>query len=323
MSGSMVRRRLLLHGLMAFVLAAPLRSRAQSKARRVTLVNRVAPLTEAFRAGLRDHGWLDGPRFVFEPVSEYTDTTAANAVQRAVESNPDVLVIPGGPNLAIASRLTQRVPIVGIDLESDPVAAGFIKTLARPGGNMTGVWLDLPELAGKQAQFVREIVPGAATIGALWDERVGLPQLNALQSAARANKFIVHAAVIRPESDVEAAVARLGKERVKALVALTAPIIFMNRARICDAALKHQLPLFSIFPNFPDAGALLGYGPNLAGMFRQAAGHVSRILNGAKPAEIPIERPAKFELVLNVKTGKTLGISLAPALLARADRVVE
>jgi len=304
-------------------LGAPLSARAQAAARRVFLLTGTPAFKDAFVAGLHEHGWNEGRKFELEWIGDYTQETAPKEIERALDRDPEVLVLAGPLAIAAASKLTKRNPIVGIDLESDPVAAGFVRSLARPGGNVTGVWLDLPGLAGKQVQFLREIAPGIAAAGVLWDDRVGAPQFEALKAAARAANLTIYAAAIRVEADADAAVERVARDGAKAVIALTAPIIFRSRARIAELGLKHRLPVFSVFTAFPDAGAFLAYGPNLAGMFRQAAGHVHRILRGAKPAEIPVERPTKFELVVNAKTAQALGIRIPVSLLARADRVIE
>ena len=319
----MIHRREILAALVALTLGAPLTAHAQATRRRVLQINRTPALKDAFIAGLREHGWDEGGNLAFEWIDKHTDEAMPKEIEGAIGRNPEVMQLAGGLAIAFASKLTKRIPIVGVDLESDPVAAGFVKSLARPGGNVTGIWLDLPELAGKQIQFLRELVPGIGATGVLWDDRIGLPQFNALQAAAPATNLKIHAAAVRSEADAEAAVKRVVRDGARAIIALTAPVIFMNRVRIADLALAHRVPLLSLFTAFPEAGGFLAYGPNLAGMFRQAAGHVNRILRGAKPADIPVERPTKFELVLNAKTGKALGIRIPASLLANADRVIE
>ena len=319
----MTYRREILAALMALTLGVPFAARAQSAGRRVIHVNRTPALNDALIAGLREHGWDEGGKLAFEWIHKHSDATMQKEIEGAIGRDPEVMVLAGPIAIASASKLTKRVPIVGIDLESDPVAAGFVKSLARPGGNVTGVWLDLPELAGKQVEILRELIPGIAAAGVMWDDRIGLPQFNALQAAARATKLTIRAAAVRSDADAEAAVKRVVRDGARAIVALTAPIIFNNRARIAELALTNRLALISLFTAFPEAGGLVAYGPSLAGMFRQAAGHVNRILRGAKPADIPVERPTRFELVLNAKTAKALGISITPSLLFRADRVIE
>lgn len=296
--------------------------RAQPPVRRVILFNRTPAFTDAFVAGLKDYG-LDDPKKVIFENPQVAAEKFEMELKSAVGRNPDVMVLPGANGISAALRLTRRIPIVGIDLESDPVAAGFAKSLARPGGNATGIWLDMPELASKLFQFVREILPDIAAVGILWDDRIGGPQFAAAQASARANRITLHAAPVRAQSEAEAAVERLWQNGAKAVVALTAPVIFNSRERIVEVSLRRKLPLFSLFSAFPEAGGLLAYGPNLGGMFRQAAGFVHRILSGAKPAEMPIERPTRFELVVNRKTANVLGIKLPASLLTRADRVIE
>jgi len=284
---------------------------------------RVQALADAVAAGLRERGWVDGRNLAIEVVNKFTEESLPQALVAALAREPEVIVIATPFFIAAAAKVTRRTPIVGIDLESDPVAAGFARSLARPGGNVTGIWLDLPELGGKNAQLLRELVPGLSSIGALWDERQGPVQFNALQTAARAAGFTLHSAPLREPGEIEGAIERLKRDGARALVGFTGSFTFLNRERIVQAALKQRLPLASLFTNYPDAGALLAYGPNVPDMFRQSASHVDRILRGAKPAEIPIERPVKFELIINAVTAKKLGIVIPETLRIRADRIID
>jgi putative ABC transport system substrate-binding protein len=315
------RRTLVLGGAAAALgLAVPLAAQAP---RRVVMFFRVQALADAVTAGLRERGWVDGRNLALEVVSKFTLESLPQAIAEAIARKPEVIVVASPFFISAAAKLTQRIPIVGIDLESDPVAFGFARTLARPGGNITGIWLDLPELGGKNAQLLRELIPGVSVIGALWDERQGPVQLNALEATGRSAGFKVLGAPLREASDVEPAVERLKREGVKGLVVFTGGATFLNRERIVEAALKHKLPLASLFTNFPDAGGLVAYGPNVPDMFKQSAGHIDRILRGAKPAEIAIERPVRFELVINAVTAKKLGIAIPESVRLRADRVIE
>ena len=162
-----IHRRELLVALVALTVGAPLTARAQAAGRRVTHINRTPALKDALIASLRELGWDEGGKIAFEWINKFTDEAMPKEIERAIGRNPEVMVLAGPHAIATASKLTKRIPIVGIDLESDPVAAGFVKSLARPGGNVTGVWLDLPELAGKQIEFLRELVPGITAAGVL------------------------------------------------------------------------------------------------------------------------------------------------------------
>jgi putative ABC transport system substrate-binding protein len=212
---------------------------------------------------------------------------------------------------------------VGLDLESDPVASGFVASLARPGGNLTGVFLDLPEISGKQLQLLRETVPGLARVGVVWEPEVGEPQLRATEEAARVAGVTLNVLGIRRAAEVTAALDRAAGGRAQAIVVLTSPLISNNLRQIAQLALKYRLPTTSPFTSFPSAGALMAYGPSQPEMYRLAATYVDRILRGARAGELPIERPSRFDLVINLKTAKALGLTIPPSLLQRADQVIE
>jgi len=220
-------------------------------------------------------------------------------------------------------KATSKIPIVGIDLESDPVANGWVKSLARPGGNLTGFFLDIPELGGKQIELLKEAVPTVARLAVLWDATIGTVQFGATETAARPSGVTLESFPIRNVEDIKDAIERAARERVHGLVVLTSPLIFNQRSQIADLALKTRLPTISLFNSFPKVGGLMAYGPSLALMFKRAASYVDRILSGANPGELPIERPSKFELVINLKTAGALGPTVPPTLLARADEVIE
>ena len=217
------------------------------------------------------------------------------------------------------------IPIVAVDLESDPVASGFAQSLARPGGRVTGVFLDLPELGGKQIQLLREVAPAMRRVGILWDEEVARPQYDAtVRGALAAGLSPVSLPYRSPDlAKIEAAFDRARAERVDGLVILTAPLITRYLPQIADLALKHRLPTISPFNRFPRAGGAIAYGPDLPDMYRQLADYVDRILKGAKPGDLAIQRPSRFVMVINVKTVRALGLTVPPSLLTRADEVIQ
>ena len=234
---------------------------------------------------------------------------------------PACLLVGGPNNLAAGRKLGTTIPIVAIDLESDPVASG-LAGLARPGGNVTGIFLDLPELAGKQIQLLREAVPTLTRLAVLFDERTSDTQLRAARIAAQTLGVSLDAVAVRAVADLDQAITRTMKSRPHALLVLTGPFLFPNLGRIAKSAEHHHLPTASIFPAMAEAGGLLGYGPNQGELFRQAAKYVDKILKGARPADLPIERPTRFQLAINLKTAKALGITI-PRSLQRADQVIE
>ena len=234
------------------------------------------------------------------------------------------MIFAGAP-YAIQSVLkaTNTIPIVGVDLESDPVASGWVQSLARPGGNLTGLFLDLPELGGKQIELLKEVVPKLSHLAVLWDATVGMVQFRATELAAGAAKLALHSLPIRRVEDVKDGFEEAARQRADGMVVLSSPLILNQRSQIADLALSIRLPTISIFTSFPKAGGLMAYGPNLASMFKQAASYMGRILSGAKPSELPIERPSKFELLINLKTAKALGLDVPVHLQQLADEMIE
>ena len=266
-------------------------------------------------AALRDLGWIGGQNVTID------ERWRAEEIEDLVRLKPDVLFLAGPIRLQIGSRLTQTIPIVAHDFESDPIASGYAQSLGRPGRNITGIFLDLPELAGKQLQFLREVVPDLRRVGVLWDDRMGDVPFRAMETAARHEGISVQAAVVRDVPQTDPAIGRLVEGRPQALLAMTAP--FISLGRVAELALLHRLPSMGGFTFFTAFGGLMAYGPEFDGTLRQAVGYVDRILKGAKPGDLPIERPTKFQLTFNLKTAKALGLTLPTSLLLRADEVIE
>ena len=304
----------------------PLAARAQQeKLRRVSSIETFPNANiEAFSQGLGEAGYVDGQNILLETrfhrgVLDRIDEFASELV--ALKCSVILATAPYAVQAVM--KATSKIPIVGIDLESDPVANGWVKSLARPGGNLTGFFLDIPELGGKQIELLKEAVPTVARLAVLWDATIGTVQFGATETAARPSGVTLESFPIRNVEDIKDAIERAARERVHGLVVLTSPLIFNQRSQIADLALKTRLPTISLFNSFPKVGGLMAYGPSLALMFKRAASYVDRILSGANPGELPIERPSKFELVINLKTAGALGLTVPPTLLARADEVIE
>jgi putative tryptophan/tyrosine transport system substrate-binding protein len=318
----MDRRRFLLTSL-AGALGTPFAAAAQQagKLPRVGYVQAeipsATPLREAFLTGLRERGWNDGRNVVID--WRRRDEEIADLVRL----NVDVLVLPNPYRIEAGLKETKTIPIVTIDLESDPVAKGWLASLARPGGNLTGVWMDFPDIAGKQLQMLKEAVPAIQRVTVVWDDRIGALQFGATQAAARVFDIVARSAPIRHEREAEEVVRHALTAKSQAIVMLTSPIVLRAQRRIAELAAQHRLPTVSGFSTFPDDGGLLAYGPSFPAMWHQVGGYVDRILRGAKPGDLPVERPAKFELVINLKTAKVLRLTIPPSLLARADQVIE
>ena len=318
-------RRTFVSGLAMALVGAPTSGRAQTTGRppRVVLYTTTPVWKDTIVARLRELGWVEGTSVVVEWRDPESDAALETDLRQWVRSPVEVFVMGGPLRIRAAMKATRSIPIVGIDLESDPVASGFVKSLARPGMNVSGIWMDLPELAGKQLQFLREVLPTLRRVGIVWDDRIGAPQLAQARAAARASNVTLHPVPLHTTAEADDVIKRLLRERPQAIVLLTAPVVFSALPRFADLARQHRLPSISPFSTYPSSGGLLAYGPDFPTMWRQTADYVDRILKGAQIADLPVERPSKFVLGVSVKTAKALGLTIPLSLLARADQVIE
>lgn len=279
---------------------------------------------EMFKQGLAQLGYTEGQQIAF--VQKHADGEPARLATVAAELvriKPDVIFARGPSAVAAAVRATTAIPIVAVDMESDPVGLGYAKTFARPGGNVTGVFLDLPELSAKQLQLFREIVPGVSRVALVGDSVGNAAQYRATERAAQTFKIQVQTFEGRTTAELDAALEAARRNGVGAVVVFSSPTVFYNTARIANLAREKRLPTVALFTEFAEAGGLLSYGPSLRESFRRCGVYVGKILNGTKPADLPIERPEKFELVINARTAKTLGLTIPDSLLRRADQIIE
>jgi putative tryptophan/tyrosine transport system substrate-binding protein len=283
----------------------------------------VAPLVRALTEGLRDLGYVEGRNIVFE--RRYADGRVERLPDLAAELvrlRVDVIVTGSNVHVAAAQRATAAIPIVMV-AAGDPVGAGFIASLARPGGNITGLSADASrEIQAKNLALLKEIVPRLSRVGVVG--QVQSPGgVAALEAAAQQLNVALEVVNIRSPDDFESAFAAMVGKRVGAVIVGAGPLTYMRRQQIADLALKHRLPAITTLNEFAQAGLLMSYGPNLPDMYRRAATYVAKILRGAKPAELPVEQPTKFELVINLKTAKALGLTIPQSLLLRADEVIQ
>ena len=274
--------------------------------------------------GLRDLGYVDGKNIALEVRSaggkpEVLPALAAELVQRHV----DVLYATGPAAIRAARDASTVTPIVALDLESDPVQAGWARSIARPAGNITGLFLDLADLAGKWLQLLKEAAPGIRQVGLVWDSTTGPGQLRAANAVAQGLGIELQAVEVRRAEDLDAALRSGMNAGSKAIVLLSSPLISTGSVQLAEFVVKNRLPAISPFRRFADAGGLMSYGPDFDNFRRRAAAYVDRILRGAKAGDLPIERPTKHELVINSKTAKTLGLRIPPSLLMRADEVIQ
>jgi putative tryptophan/tyrosine transport system substrate-binding protein len=310
--------------------AWPLAARAQQTAMPVIgVLNRAAPeairhLHAAFRQGLAEAGYLEGKNLAMEyRLANEKPDLLPELARDLVRLNVSVIFAATPEAVAAARNATTSIPVVALDLESDPVAMGYVKSIARPGGNMTGMFLDIPELSGKQVGLLKEIVPRLSRIAIF-----GVPTLNALQfaateTAARALALEAEIIELRVPSDFEGAFEAAGLRHVEAGVLLSSPLVFSFVKQIGELAIAKRLPLICLFVEFPKNGGLIAYGPNLAQIFQRCGDYVAKILHGAKPSELPIQRPERFDLVINLKTATALGVDMPPQLQQLADEVIE
>jgi putative ABC transport system substrate-binding protein len=285
-----------------------------------------APFVAAFRSALNDAGYVEGRNLAieFRWAEGHYDRLPELAAD-LVRSKPEVIVTSGGDIvIGAAKAAAAAIPIVFAS-GGDPVARGFVAGLARPGGSMTGVSLLVIELVPKRLEFVQELVSEAAVIAGLVNPKNSNAGRNvaALQEAARAKGVQLHIVEASSEGDFETAFASLAPLHAGALVVGADPFFNARRSQIVGLAARHSMPAIYEWREFVDAGGLISYGPSLPGVYRQMGAYVGRILGGEKPADLPVVQPTLFELVVNLKTAKTLGLAVPPSILARADEVIE
>jgi putative tryptophan/tyrosine transport system substrate-binding protein len=279
---------------------------------------------EMFKQGLAQLGYTEGQQIAF--VQKHADEEPARLGEAAAElvrMKPDVIFARGPAAVAAVVRATPAIPIVAVDMESDPVALGYAKTLAQPGGNVTGVFLDLPEVSAKQLQLIREILPSLSRVALVGDSVGNAAQYRATERAAQGFKIQVQTFEGRTAAELDAALETARRNRVGAVVVFSSPTVYSHLARIASLASEKRLPTVALFSEFAEAGGLLTYGPSLRESFRRCGIYVGKILNGTKPAALPIERPEKFEFVINARTAKALGLTIPDSLLRRADKIIE
>ena len=289
----------------------------------VATAETAAPLVRALTEGLRDLGYVEGRDIVFE--RRYADGRLERLPDLAAELvrlRMDVIVTGSNIHVAAVQRATATIPIVMV-AAADPIAAGFVASLARPGGNITGSSAEASyKIVGKNLALLKEIVPKVSRVGLLGQvlSQFGFAELEA---ASRELNVALEVVDIRSPDDFEDAFAALIGKRVGAIIVGGGPLTYQRRQQIAELALRHRLPGINLFKEYAQAGLLLSYGPNLPDAYRRAATYVAKILGGARPGDLPVEQPTKFELVINLKTAKALGVTIPQSLLLRADEVIQ
>jgi ABC-type uncharacterized transport system substrate-binding protein len=323
--------RILVYALLALILTTIHLADAQQtkKVPRIGFLGAVTPedfphLEEAFREGLREFGFIEGKTLVVEyrwaeGRAERLPEMAADLVRLKVDA---IFAITSAAARAVKGA-TATIPVVFVGV-SDPVRYGLVSSLARPGGNMTGLGHFTPELNGKRLELLKEVVPGLGRVAVLWNtgNESHEEQLKDLAHPAKALGVHVRPVGVEKPEELEAGFQVMVKDRAGGLVVLASSLTHRHLGRIADFAIRHRLPSVMEFSEFADAGGLLMYGPTWAGMFRRGGQLVGKILKGAKPADLPVEQPMKFEFVINLKTANQIGLTIPPNVLARADKII-
>ena len=280
----------------------------------------------AFRQGLRDVGYIEGKNILVEyRYAEGKPDRAPALVAELVRLKVDALVATFLPGIRAAKEATKTIPIVMVT-GVDPVATGIIDSLARPGENITGLTTLARDLSGKRLELLKETVEGMSRVGVLWDANAEAPAISFKEygAVARALKIRLQSLEVRgPKPDLEAAFQAATKGRANALITISNPVLSRSAKRVAELAVKNRLPSMYERNQYVDAGGLMSYSSNVAESYRRAAVYVDKILKGAKPADLPVEQPTKFELIINLKTAKQIGLTIPPNVLARADRVIK
>jgi putative ABC transport system substrate-binding protein len=323
-------RRTFIGSVAVGVLTVPLSGAAQQLGKMPVvgiLNNNVGPRSrsvDSTRQGLRELGYVDGKTIVFEVrfaggKPERYPAFAADLVRRKV----DVLLAVGPPALRAARDATSSIAIVAVDLESDPVEAGFARSFAHPGGNVTGCFLDQPGLTGKWLELIGEAAPGTRRIEVLRDTTTGPWQLAAINAAAQKQRIDLQVLEVRNPGELDQALQALLTGGPRSLVQLSSPLFDLPVAynTIADFTARHRVPAISMFRSFAEAGGLMSYGPNQPEYYKRVPVYIDKILKGAKPADLPIEQPTKFDFLINLKTAKAFGLTIPQSLRVQAELI--
>ena len=326
-----MERRTFLAGTGVVLLAAPLAAGAQQpgKVPRVGFLTAFSPSDfplwrEGFRQGLRDFGYTEGDNIVVEyRYAEGQPERLLDLAGELVRLKVDIIAAETTPANLAAKQATATIPIV-MTLVADPVGSGLVSSLARPGGNITGLSLQLPDIAAKRLQLLVEFVPRVSRVAILWNSASPItpPQFRAAQAAAPGLGVQLESLGVRAPDDFEGAFRAATRRRVGAVLILDDFFLARHMKQIAALTAKTKLPALAGVTGFAEAGVLLNYGPNFVELTRRSVTYVEKILKGAKPGDLPVEQPTKFGLDINLKTAKTLGLTLPPSMLARADQII-
>jgi putative ABC transport system substrate-binding protein len=281
------------------------------------------PRLDAFFEGLSAAGYkAAGIDLIVRIADGKGERLSSFATELAIQE-VDVLVAISTPAAQAAKQASAAIPVVAHDLETDPVRSGLVASLSRPGGNVTGFFFDFPDFRTKLLELVREVIPGASRAMVLSDPAAGSAQLEGLTDAARLLRLQLQLRSVATVTEIEQTIATAKAENADALVVLSSPMIGANARRLGELTLARRLPAIALFPDFARGGGLLAYGPNILETYRGLGAMAGKVLDGASPAELPVQLPSRFELVVNLQTARLLGLNIPPAVLLRADEVIE
>jgi putative ABC transport system substrate-binding protein len=314
-------------GAMLFALCVPAEAQQAGKVPRVGILfigSRNQPHLEAFKQGLRERGYTEGKNILLEyRYAEGKVDMLPELAAELVQLKVDIIVATADVSAQAAQRATKTTPIVLTT--GDPVASGLAESLARPGGNVTGLTVLLADLSGKRLEILKETFPKMTRVATLWSprEEVAAAAFKETKAAAQGFSLRLHSFEVWTLQDIEKAFAEMPKVRPNALVVLLSPLVTLHSKAIVELAIKQHLP--GIYPTrqFAEEGGLMAYGPLISDLYRRAATYVDKILKGAKPADLPVEQPKKFEFIINLKAAKQIGLTIPPNVLARADKVIK
>jgi len=327
-----VKRRDFIFLMASATAAGPRGARAQQaeKVRKIGLLTagsegQVRSLHGVLRDGLRELGWIEGKNLTFEARSAEDDLDRLPVLAAELVSlDVDVIVTVGTLAPLAAKRATSTIPIV-MAFSGDPVGSGLVASLAHPGSNVTGLSGMAPDLAGKRLQLLKELLPGMSRVAVLWNaaNAYSAHSFKETVDAARMLAVELQSLEVRAPADIDGALEAAMSQHADALIVIDDPLTIDHQAKIAEFAIRNRLPMMAGFKMFADAGGLISYGPNPGDFVRESVGYVAKILQGAKPSDLPVEQPTRFELVINLKTAKALGLTIPPSVLGLANEVIE
>jgi putative tryptophan/tyrosine transport system substrate-binding protein len=323
-----MRRREFISLLGSAAVTWPFAARAQQpiRMRRIGIFINAKPEKAVIKPvlqGLEQLGYIDGKNVTIE----YRDADGQydrlqESANDLVQLKPDVIFSFGGEQAPFVKNATSTIPIVAV-VSNDPVETGLVKSLARPGGNITGLTYVHDMLAGKSVELLKEVMPAVSRVAILWNPNHADPEFRETQRASGTIGVQLQSLEVRQPGDFDGAFQAAQRERAEALIVIGSRLVFLNRGRIGDFADKNHLVLVGVPSWLNEAGALLTYGPNVPDLLRRASTYIDKILKGARPSDLPMQQPTTFELVINQKTAKKLGIAIPPTLIARSDNIIE